>query len=74
MTNVFAARGYDAESARNAALRVLGGVVNQQAMVVTFDRLFLLAGLLFLTILPLLYFLKSPDHAPKKPAEVHAEI
>jgi DHA2 family multidrug resistance protein len=70
----FMARGYDAESAHTAALRVLGGTVSQQAMVITFDRLFLLAGLLFLLILPLLYFLKSPDHAPKKPAEVHAEI
>jgi DHA2 family multidrug resistance protein len=71
----FEARGYDAASAQLAAGRALGGVVAQQSTVITFDRLFLLSGLLFLVVLPLLFFLKSPDHAPKAaPVQAHVEI
>ena len=51
------------------------GLEAQQASVIAFNRLFLLSGLLFLLILPLLYFLKSPDHAPVQRAEpVHVEL
>jgi hypothetical protein len=45
-----------------------------------FERLFLLSGLLFLVVLPLLVFLRSPDHespgtAEKKPIpDAHVEI
>ncbi len=66
-------RGLDASSAKQAAGRILGGVVGRQAMVLTFDKLFLLAGILFLLVLPLLFFLKAPDHDAKV-ADVHVEI
>jgi DHA2 family multidrug resistance protein len=75
-------RGYDAARAHQAADRMLGGLVMRQATVLTFEKLFFLAGIVFLFVLPLLWFLKSPDHgansrggAPRPPeAEVHLEI
>jgi DHA2 family multidrug resistance protein len=73
-------RGLDPVAAQLAAERMLGGVVAQQASVLTFEKLFLLSGVLFLGVLPLLYFLKSPEHdgaaagGGGKPAEVHLEV
>jgi DHA2 family multidrug resistance protein len=68
--------GLDPIAAQFAAERMLGGLVAQQATVLTFEKLFLLSGILFLGVLPLLVFLRSPDHdaAPSKPAEVHVEV
>ena len=43
-------------------------------MVLTFEKLFLLAGILFLFVLPILIFLKSPDHGDQVKADVHVEI
>jgi DHA2 family multidrug resistance protein len=68
----FAARGFDAVSAREAALRALDGIVTRQAMVISFERVLLLSGVLFLAVLPLLYFLKVTRRAPA--AEVHVEL
>jgi DHA2 family multidrug resistance protein len=65
--------GYDAWSARAAAGRVLGAVIGKQAMVLTFEKLFLLAGILFLFVLPILIFLKSPEHERVK-VDVHVEM
>jgi len=67
-------RGYDAWSARAAAGRVLGGIIGKQAMVLTFEKLFLLSGILFLFVLPLLFFLKSPDHGNQAKVDVHVEM
>ena len=44
----------DPASAEQAARRALGFMVTQQAMVLTFEKLFLLSGILFLGVLPLL--------------------
>jgi DHA2 family multidrug resistance protein len=66
--------GYDAASAKAAAGRILGGMLARQSMVLTFEKLFLLSGILFLVVLPILIFLKSPDHDEKAPADVHVEI
>ncbi|HMI82975.1 MAG TPA: MFS transporter, partial [Polyangiaceae bacterium] len=66
--------GYDVASAKAAAGRILGGMVARQSMVLTFEKLFLLTGILFLVVLPILIFLKSPDHEQNGPAEVHVEI
>jgi DHA2 family multidrug resistance protein len=73
ISRALAARGLDGTSAEQAARRVLGGMVAQQAMVLTFEKLFLLAGLLFLLVLPLLLFLRSGAHSGAK-IEVHAEV
>lgn len=74
ITQLLRSRGYDLGSAQVAARRALGGVVARQATVLTFDKLFLLSGFLFLLVLPLLLFLKSPDHERKAPVDAHVEI
>jgi DHA2 family multidrug resistance protein len=66
-------RGYDAASAAVAAGRLLGGMVMRQATMLTFEKLFLLSGILFLLVLPLLLFLKSPDHGDPPKVDVHVE-
>jgi len=68
----FAARGFDPVSAREAALRALDGIVRREAMVISFERVLLLTGILFLAVLPLLYFLKVNRRGPA--AKVHVEI
>jgi DHA2 family multidrug resistance protein len=73
MTQMLIARGYDAASAQIAAMRALGGVVAQQAMMMTFEKMFLVAGIAFLFVLPLLIFLKAPkQNGPK--VDVHVEM
>jgi DHA2 family multidrug resistance protein len=68
-------KGYDTVSAQLAAGRAMGGAVARQAMVLTFDKLFILAGILFLFVLPILFFLKTPEQPTKvAAAEVHVEI
>jgi hypothetical protein len=50
--------------------------VAQQAMVLSFEKMFLLAGICFMAILPLLLFLKvdrSAEAGAEKP-EVHLEM
>ena len=65
--------GLDPASARQGALRALYGQVTQQALVLTFEKLFLLAGILFLVVLPLLLFLKAPRMDGPK-IDVHVEM
>ncbi len=70
----FVARGFDDVSARAAALKALAGTATQQATVMSFERLFLLTGLLFLLVLPLLFFLKVNRNGPAEhPAEAVVE-
>ncbi len=72
MQHALMARGLDAHAAREGALRMLDGLVTQQAMVITFERLFELAAVTFLVVLPALVLLRpSATGAPK--AEVHAD-
>jgi DHA2 family multidrug resistance protein len=73
------AQGFDPTTAQTAAGRVLGGMVIRQATVIAFERMFLLAGIAFLFILPLVLFLKGPSfkgqtgaRAPKP--DVHLEM
>jgi DHA2 family multidrug resistance protein len=54
------ARGFDPASARDAAGRALAGQVMRQATVLAYERMFLLAGVAFIFILPLAFFLKPP--------------
>jgi DHA2 family multidrug resistance protein len=66
-------RGYDAATAGSMAKRMLGYLVGREALVLTFEKLFLLAGLLFMVVLPLLLFLKAKSVESEK-ADVHVEI
>ena len=68
------ARGYSVENAQRAAERMLSGLVQRQASVLSFEKLFLLAGIVFLVVLPLLTFLKSNPTQPAVKVDAHAEI
>ncbi len=72
LTHAFMARGYDAVSAGKAAVGALYGVIARQAMVLSFEKVFFTAGIVFLSVLPLLWFLRSPHHGPSEP--VHVEL
>jgi len=51
---------------------MIDGQLRQQAMVISFEKLFYLSGILFLCVLPLVFFLKMPEHAEK--IDVHVEM
>ncbi len=73
-TGGFIARGFDPIAARQMALRALDGLVEQQATLLAFERVFIMAGLAFMFVLPLLYFLKAPPAgAPAVKVDVHME-
>jgi DHA2 family multidrug resistance protein len=65
-------RGISAADALGLAARIIDGQLRRQAMVLSFERLFYLSGILFLCVLPLVFFLKLPKHGAA--AEVHVEI
>ena len=51
------------------------GSVMGQSMVLSFDHIFILAGGLFLLVLPLLFFLRMPkQEKPAAPGEMHMEM
>jgi DHA2 family multidrug resistance protein len=52
------AHGMSALDAKQTALRALAGAVTRQGMVLAFEKTFLLQGVTFLAVLPLLYFLR----------------
>ncbi|HET9554470.1 MAG TPA: DHA2 family efflux MFS transporter permease subunit [Anaeromyxobacteraceae bacterium] len=63
------ARGYDAERAAAAALSALELTTLRQAMVLSFERVFLVTGIAFLAVLPLLLFLRV-----KRPRGGHTHV
>ena len=73
----FMARGFDPATARNLAARAIDGAVALQSQLLAFERVFLLAGIMFLLVLPLLIFLKTPEETAasgsKEKVEVHIE-
>jgi DHA2 family multidrug resistance protein len=72
MQRMLQGRGYDAHAAQATAVQMLDFQVRRQAMVLSFERLFYLAGILFLCVLPLVFFLRMPEHAEK--IDVHMEM
>ena len=67
----FIARGFDPYQANQSALTALDFGIRTQASVIAFDKIFILAGILFLIVLPLLLFLRIDRKA--KGATAHAE-
>ncbi len=65
--------GLDLTSARSGANAILNFVVSRQALVLAFEKMFLLAGIVFLLALPLLFFLKTPPRVPQK-VNVHVDM
>ena len=70
LTRGFVQTGLDYASAKSAALLALSGEVARQAMVLAFEKVFLLSGCMFVCIVPLLIFLKKPESASRSPAEL----
>jgi DHA2 family multidrug resistance protein len=52
--------GMNASAAHDGALRVVAGALARQSAVIAFEQVFLLTGLSFLCVLPLVYFLRRP--------------
>ncbi len=74
ITQAFESRGYDFQSATQAAERAMQGLVARQAAVLMFEKLFLFSGIAFLFVLPLLLFLKSPDHDGGEVVKIDAHV
>ncbi len=53
-----------------ASMRMIGGRIYAQSSVLSIDRIFILQGVLFLAVIPLLFFLR----VPKVTGPVHVEI
>jgi DHA2 family multidrug resistance protein len=65
-------RGIPGAAAQTTAVQLIDFQVRQQAMVLAFERLFMICGIAFLCVLPLVFFLRMPKGAEK--AEVHVEM
>ena len=65
-------RGLDPAAAQNGALRMIDLQVRRQAMMLSFEKIFMLTGICFLCVLPLVLLLKAPK--PGEKAEVHVEM
>jgi DHA2 family multidrug resistance protein len=60
---------------REMAIRAIDFMVNRQAIVLAFEKMFLLAGILFVVVMPLLIFLKAPKNVASGPKpEAHVEL
>ena len=70
MTAGFMAHGADLKTASMGSARIIAGHVYAQSAVLSFDRIFILQGVLFLCVIPLLFYLRVPRSA----APVHVEI
>ncbi|HZL19731.1 MAG TPA: DHA2 family efflux MFS transporter permease subunit [Polyangia bacterium] len=60
------ARGLDPGTARQTARRVLDGMITRQSTLLAFERMFVLAGLAFLFVIPLALLLKPPAGSRSK--------
>jgi DHA2 family multidrug resistance protein len=68
MTRAMAARGLDPVTAKGAALGALQGLVFRHGMVLAFRKDFFLLGIVFLTVVPLAFFLQTPNRGRPAPA------
>ncbi|HEY8712526.1 MAG TPA: hypothetical protein VIM68_06610 [Thermoanaerobaculia bacterium] len=66
-------RGMDSAAAQSTAARMIDGSLRQQAMVLAFEKMFMLAGIAFLCVLPLVLLLKAPALTGEK-IDVHVEM
>jgi DHA2 family multidrug resistance protein len=73
MKAAFMAHGMDATAAMQATVGTLAGKVGREATVLSFEKAFLVQGVSFLVVLPLLFFLKV-DRKKKAPkVDMHME-
>jgi DHA2 family multidrug resistance protein len=72
---MFEQMGMNASAAHDGAVRVVAGAVAQQSAVIAFEQVFLLTGLSFLCVLPLVYFLRRPPQpAPAVGARPEVQV
>jgi DHA2 family multidrug resistance protein len=64
-------RGLDPATATSTAARVLDGMVSRQAMLLAFERMFVLAGVAFLFVIPFALLLKAPPNSRGKRVDLH---
>ena len=69
----FISRGMDYVTAKAMGLEYMSFTVMREASVLAFEKVFLLAGILFLIVIPLLLFLKTPDNMAGA-EHVHVEM
>jgi DHA2 family multidrug resistance protein len=69
----FQARGIDSGTARELALRMLSGNVSREAMMMAFEKLFVVGAMAFVVVLPLLLLLRAPKAATIAPLP-HVEM
>jgi len=67
MTRGMIGRGMDAATAKAAALKALAGTVARQGTMIAFEKTFMLTGFMMLTLLALVFFLRSKDHEATGP-------
>jgi DHA2 family multidrug resistance protein len=67
------AKGFDAVSAEHLSYQLTQYSIMGQGTVLAFEKLFLLQGIAFLAVLPLLFFLKTKRVNPGRKVEIHAE-
>jgi DHA2 family multidrug resistance protein len=65
------ARGLDPGAARATAGRVLEGMLTRQATLLAFERMFILAGVAFLFVIPFALLLKAPPGSRSKRVDLH---
>lgn len=65
----FMGHGYGAAQAQAAALSALDGIVQTQATVLAYENAFLVSGVVFVLVLPLVFLLKKGD--PKAAGTAH---
>ena len=63
--------GTEPGAAQAAATRVLDGMITRQAMLLAFERMFVLAGVAFLFVIPLAFLLKAPANMRGRKVDLH---
>ncbi|HXI60898.1 MAG TPA: DHA2 family efflux MFS transporter permease subunit [Polyangia bacterium] len=65
------ARGIEPTAAHTGALRIMDGMLGQQASVLGFERMFLIAGIAFLFVIPFALLLRRPAGTAKRTVDLH---
>jgi DHA2 family multidrug resistance protein len=73
MAQAFEGRGLAPQDASHAALRAMGRSVSMQGSVLGFEKTFLLQGIAFLAVLPLLFFLRVGGGSKAEHIEMSVE-
>jgi DHA2 family multidrug resistance protein len=72
MKKLLAGHGFDAVASEAGSMRLIDSIVRQQSMVLSFEKLFLIAGISFACVLPLVFLLRMPRRAEKP--NIHMEM